>query len=126
MSHHQRSIKTADSTCEILKCAPAEFWAYYEDSTSTETLANHVLRNVIHPNASFLRAANDEYRLDELLSAMLVHAPHPGGQRYVAVALHIAQGKGVEVLIELGKAWLEDLLFPSLSFSSFINFSIDL
>ena len=44
---------------------------------------------------------------------MLNHAPHPMGQRYVAVSLHIAYKKGEDGVVDVAKAWLDNLLLPS-------------
>jgi hypothetical protein len=44
---------------------------------------------------------------------MIIHAPHPLGQRYVAVSLYIAHQKGEEAVIDLANAWMEQLFLPS-------------
>ena len=45
---------------------------------------------------------------------MLKHAPHPLGRRYVAICLHIAHQKGEDGVVNAAKAWLDNLLLPSL------------
>ncbi|KAH9035620.1 hypothetical protein EDB85DRAFT_1943256 [Lactarius pseudohatsudake] len=58
------------------------------------------------------------YRLDDLLSAMLLHAPNSLGQRYVAICLHIAHEKGEDgVVTNAAKAWLDNLLLPMMAIS---------
>ena|ERR1700761_5853588 len=70
-----------------------------------------------------LRGSHARYPLDTLLITMLQEVPHPSGQRYIAVALNIAHGKGIEAVVDQAKAWLDNLLLPS-SFSAALVFSI--
>jgi hypothetical protein len=98
----------------VLTCTSQEFQDFYDNkSIDTEILSDDVLRNIIRPNSASLRAADNRYRLDDLLSAMLMHAPHPSGKRYVAICLHIAHRKGEDGLVNAAKAWLDNLLLPS-------------
>lgn len=103
-----------ESTCTILRCTSEDFWSIYEsDKLATDVLSHDILTNVIGANRERLRAAERRYRLDDLLSGMIIHAPHPLGQRYVAVSLHIAHQKGEEAVIHLANAWMEQLFLPS-------------
>jgi hypothetical protein len=112
MSH--RRTMFFESTCTILSCKPEDFWSIYEnDKVATDVLSNDILHNVIGTNYERLRVANRRCRLDDLLSSMVIHAPHPLGQRYVAVSLHIARQKGEDAVINLAKAWMEQLFLPS-------------
>ena len=52
-----------------------------------QALCDDVLLDTIRPNRARLRAADPRCRLDIMVSAMLEHAPHPLGQRYVALCL---------------------------------------
>lgn len=79
----------------------------------TKVLCDDVLRIVIHPNSARLRAADPRCHLDELLFAMLQHAPHPLGQRYVATCLLTAHQRGKDGVVEAAKAWLDNLFLPS-------------
>jgi hypothetical protein len=44
---------------------------------------------------------------------MLEHAPHPLGQRYVALSLLVAHQEGEDGVVDAAKAWLDGLLLPS-------------
>jgi hypothetical protein len=97
------SSESAESTCTVpvLSCSFEEL----QDSCGNErSLAEHVLINVIRPNCARLRAADPRCRLDNLLSAMLEHAPHPLGQRYVANCLLTAHQKGEDGVVDAAKA----------------------
>lgn len=52
-----------------------------------QALCDDVLLDTIRPNRARLRAADPRCRLDVMVSAMLEHAPHLSGQRYVAFCL---------------------------------------
>jgi len=107
---HRRTL-SVESTCTILSCTSDQFWEFYTNY-STCILSEDAAK-IIDKNRQHLQAADKRYRLDDLLSAMLEHAPHPLGQRYVAVALHIAHEKGVETVVDVAKAWMDYLLLPS-------------
>jgi len=110
--HHHKVF--LGSICTTLGCTPDEFWSTYEnDKVATDVLSNNILTNVIGTNHEKLRAAERRYRIDDLLSGMIIHAPHPLGQRYVAVSIHIAHKKGEDAVIDLAKAWMEQLFLPS-------------
>ncbi|KAH9074124.1 hypothetical protein EDB83DRAFT_2515891 [Lactarius deliciosus] len=117
----QRS-DSIESICTVLTCSSDEYRVLYDDERLlTEVLSDGALRNVIHPNSARLRAADPRYYLDEVLSAMLKHAPHPLGRRYVAVCLHVAQQMGEDGLVNAARAWLDHLLLPMLAASVAIN-----
>lgn len=109
MSH--RRTPSVESTCTILSCTSDQFLEFHA-GYSTSVLAEDAAK-IIAKNCQRLRAANKRYRLDDFLSAMLVHAPHPPGQRYVAVALHIAHEKGEDAVVDVAKAWMDNLFLPS-------------
>jgi hypothetical protein len=97
-----------------LTCTSEEFKNLYDNETlRTEGLVEDVLRNVIRPNSARLREADRRYCLDDLLSAMLTDAPHPLGQRYVAVCLRIAHQQGKDGVVNAARAWLDNLFLPS-------------
>jgi hypothetical protein len=107
-----------------MSCKSEEFWDFYEnEAVETDVLCDKVAVNVIRPNRDHLRAASQKYYLDILLYAMLEHAPHPLGRRYVAIALCIAKGKGQDAVINVAKAWMDYLFIPSefLYLSFYIN-----
>ncbi|KAF8464939.1 hypothetical protein DFH94DRAFT_784376 [Russula ochroleuca] len=113
---------SAESIVSVLTCASDEFQNFYDnESLNTEILSDEALRNIIRPNSASLRAADNRYRLDDLLSAMLMHAPHPSGKRYVAICLHIAHGKGEDGVVNAAKAWLDNLFLPMLAISKAIR-----
>jgi hypothetical protein len=101
-----------DSSCTVWSKDHEYFDRKLVDNVPS--LLNDVLHNVIRPNSARLRAADTRYRLDDLLSAMLEHAPHPSGQRYVAVSLYVAHQKGEDGVVNAAKAWLDNLILPSL------------
>lgn len=92
---------------------------YENTNMSTHVLSEDTLVNVVGRHRDLLREADQRYRLDTLLTAMLEHAPHPLGQRYVAIALHIAHRKGQDAVVDLAKAWLDYLFLPSQFLTSY-------
>lgn len=107
---------SAESIHTVLTCTSDEFNDFYDNTRlSNEALVQEALDDIIDPNMTRLRDADKRYRLHDLLSAMLLHAPTPLGQRYVAVCLHIAHQKGEDGIVNAAKAWLDNLFFPSLS-----------
>src|SRR6266702_1724222 len=105
---------SAELTCTVLTRTSEEFQELYDNERLlTEVLSDKALRNIIGPNSARLREADRRYRLDDLLSAMLEHAPHPLGRRYVAVSLHVAHQKSEDGVVNAAKAWLDNLLLPS-------------
>ena len=114
MHHVSFVLMSANSTCSVLTCTSEEYDDFFNnENLHTEALSDDVLRNIIRQNSARLRAADGRYRLDDLLSAMLEHAPHPLGRRYVAVSLHIAHRKGEDGVVNAAKAWLDNLFLPS-------------
>src|SRR6266404_4177567 len=104
---------SAESICTDLTCASEDFQKLYDDTTlPTDVLCDDALHLIIR-HSTKLRATERRYRLDDLLSAMLEHAPHPLGRRYVAVCLHVAHQKGEDGLFNAAKGWLDYLLLPS-------------
>jgi len=102
------------TNCTVLTSTSEDYQTFFDNSSLlTDVLCDGVLCNTIHPNMGRLHAADQQCRLDDLLTAMLMHAPHPLGQRYVAFCLHIAHQKGVDEVINAAKAWLDYLMFPS-------------
>jgi hypothetical protein len=107
-------LDSPESIRAVLTGASEEFNDFYDDEQLvTEVLVHEALDNVIGPNKERLREADNRYRLDDLLSAMLLHAPNPLGQRYVAVCLHIAHRKGEDGIVNAAKVWLDNLFLPS-------------
>ena len=103
-----------ESICTVLTRASEEYEDFFaKEELLTEVLSDDALHNIIRPNSERLRVADGRYRLDDLLYAMLKHVPHPLGQRYVAICLHIAHQKGKDGVVNAAKAWLDNLLLPS-------------
>ena len=94
------SLPRSDSTesiLSVLTCASEEYQSFYgNEGRLTKALSDDALLNIIIPNSARLRAADKRHRFDDLLSTMLKHAPHPSGERYIAICLHIAQQRGEE------------------------------
>lgn len=116
-----------ESICTVLTCLCEEYnsW-YHNEKLLTEVLSHDAQHSVITPNTTRLRAASNQYRLDHLLLAMLNHAPHASGTRYVAICLHIANQKGEDGVVNAAKAWFDNLFFPSLLNSVRLSFSLRL
>ncbi|KAH8997209.1 hypothetical protein EDB86DRAFT_937136 [Lactarius hatsudake] len=109
------SSDSLELICSVLTIASDEFDVVYENKTiSTDVLIDEA-RNIIGKNRARLREAEHRYRLDDLLSAMLLHAPNSLGQRYVAICLHIAHEKGEDGVVNAAKAWSDNLLLPMLA-----------
>lgn len=105
-----------NSICTVLSCTSEDYLGLFDnEKLSTADLVQDVLQSVIPPNEALLRAVTTKYRLDDVIRGMLMYAPHPLGQRYAAVALHIAHGKGAEAVVSVATAWFDKLLLPSLS-----------
>jgi hypothetical protein len=103
-----------DSVESVLTLTYEDYEDFYPNETlRSEVLAGDVLRNIIHPNCARLRAADNRYRLDDLLIALLNHAPHPLGQRYIALSLLVAHQEGEDGVVRAARAWLDGLLLPS-------------
>ena len=108
---------SADLTCTAYPMSPytsEEYNDFYcNENLQTDVLSEHVVHNIIDPNRAMLHAADNRYHLDNLLYAMLEDAPHPLGQRYVAVTLHIAHQQGEDSVVNAAKAWMDNLFLPS-------------
>jgi hypothetical protein len=83
MSGHERDA-SFKSICTVLSCSLGEYLNLFDDDSVHTPEA--VLKSVIDPNES-LRASNSLYPMDDLLRGMVIHAPHPHGRGYAAVAL---------------------------------------
>jgi len=110
------SLESDESTGSILSCTSDQFSEFYDANYSTDILSKDAAK-IINKNRQRLQAADTRYRLDVLLSAMLEHAPHPLGKRYIAVALHIAHDKGGDMVVAAAKAWMDNLFLPMLALS---------
>ncbi|KAK7457200.1 hypothetical protein VKT23_010498 [Stygiomarasmius scandens] len=104
-----------ESFSGFLRCnSEAYFHIFNDDRLHTDVLSAGA-QDFIAEHKEHLRAANEQYLLDKLLLAMLEHAPHPDGKRYIAVAVNIAHRKGPEALVDVAKAWMEFLFLPMLT-----------
>ena len=114
---HQRT-SSVNSICSVLTCRSADYEDWFENTdVSTDDLVADA-QAIVAQHRGSLHDAEKNYYLDRLLSGMLEHAPDGLGKRYVAIALHIAKGKGEAGVIDVGKAWLEHLFLPSQSISN--------
>jgi hypothetical protein len=110
-------LGSVESIRAVLTGTSEEFRDFYDNERLvTGVLVQKVQDNIIGPNSEKLREADKRYRLHDLLSAMLLHAPNSLGQRYVAVCLHIAHQKGEDGLVDAAKVWLDNLFLPSPSY----------
>ena len=103
----------SDFSSSILTTSEEYQTLYGNKRLLTEDLSNRALHDVILPNIATLRGADEQHHLDCLLRGMLKHAPHPLGERYVAVSLLIAQQRGKDAIVRAAKAWLDHLVIPS-------------
>jgi hypothetical protein len=111
-----------ESISTILTCRSEEYQeCFSNESLLTEDLSDDALYNIIPLNTARLLGAKKNYRLDKLLYTMVKDAPHPSGQRYIAVCLHIAHQKGEDGVVNAAKAWLDHLLLPMLATSKAIR-----
>jgi hypothetical protein len=69
-----------------------------------ELLVSHA-KEVVQENAVLLRNTKSRGRLDDLLLALLDHAPCDDGKRYVAIVIQMAQEKGPQELVSVADAW---------------------
>ncbi|KAK7458140.1 hypothetical protein VKT23_010048 [Stygiomarasmius scandens] len=108
-----------ESICSIPTCPSSTFSALYEDDNiSTQSLCDTAYGTIARYSQDLCAAgAGHRYRLDELLSGMLMHAPHPLGKRYVAVSLYIASQKGGDAVVDIARSWMENLFLPMLIIS---------
>ena len=106
---HQPSTETISG---VLSCTHAEYAYWFHGSMDTDTLCHNAHRS-IEAHRQALRDASQNYRLDDLLTGMLNYAISNTGRRYVAVVIHIAHTKGEEAVVNIAKAWMEHLFFPS-------------
>ena len=103
----------SDSSSSILTNSEKYQTLYGNKRLLTEDLSNQALHDVILPNVIMLCEADEQYHLDGLLRGMLKCAPHPLGERYVAVSLLIAQQMGKDAIVRVAKEWLNHLVIPS-------------
>jgi len=109
-----QNADSPESIHAILTCNSDEYWDSFDNQTlPTDVLSNAAVENIIRPNSERLRAADKRYCLDLLLSALLDHAPHPLGKRYIAVCLDIANEKGHDGVVNAARVWMQYLLLPS-------------
>lgn len=80
-----------------------------------EMLVN-AAKSVVKENEGILRAAKSRGRLDDLLLALLEHAPSDDGKRYVAIVIQMAREKGPQELVSVADAWERYLCIKSESF----------
>jgi len=113
MSH--KRLNSANSILSILSCSSKEFNEFYDNGYATDTLVEDARKIICQNQVLLQQISQDRYRIDELLLGMLDDAPDPSGQRYVAIVLHIASGKGSEAVIDAAKAWFDHLFLPSQS-----------
>ncbi|TFK41560.1 hypothetical protein BDQ12DRAFT_599283 [Crucibulum laeve] len=112
--HTEYVSLSTESAGPVPTCSSDDYLdIFYNPIYSTEFLSRYVQNRVIHPNHECLREGNKDYKIDELLFAMLQNAPHQDGKRYVAVNLHIADKKGLDAVIDCAKVWMNYLFLPS-------------
>jgi hypothetical protein len=106
-----------DSTCEALGLHLNSFSSRWDSGHNTELYCQEVRDKILKPHAETLKSQYNTYYVNKLLEAMIEHAPHPDGKRYVAVALLSAMDVGLENVIKCAESWAEHLILPSTSLS---------
>lgn len=95
-------------SCTTLLCTSEDFEEIYANNAlHTDVLSDDVLVNTIRETGKYyqhLVDASSQFRLDKLLEAMILHAPHSAGKRYVVIALHIAHGKGAKAVVDVANS----------------------
>ena len=110
MSHKRK--RSVESISSILSCTSEEYLDQSDAPIQTEYLCVET-HNAIKAHRPVLRNASQKYHLDHLLAAILDCAISSNGKRYVAVAIIIAHTKRSEAVVNIAKAWMEYLFFPS-------------
>jgi hypothetical protein len=113
MASPSSPLPPSDSTGTLTVTSETFNAFYHNDSFSTKGLSEDVLSNIIRLHSAKIQAADNRYRLDDLLSALLKYAPHPLGRRYIALSLLAAHQEGEDGLVRAARAWLDGLLLPS-------------
>lgn len=108
LTHHHASIAKLLYRVHSTKLFRGEILTTVQQLSCYE----RAIEEVIKPNQQLLSEVHQEYRLDVLLSAMLDHAPHPSGRRYVAVVL-VAQELGISVVVSVAESWMDCLFLRS-------------
>ncbi len=98
-----RELESVDFIQTLLSTQYKEISCWNDD---LDTLTDNAKR-IIEDNATALREVTKRYKLDILLSAMLDHAPHPQGRRYVAVVLRAASERGSKTVLDVAEAWID-------------------
>ncbi|KZT72486.1 hypothetical protein DAEQUDRAFT_762782 [Daedalea quercina L-15889] len=105
-----------------LGCTSAEWEETYNNILlDTDVLVEDVILNTIGPNGQYHRelvATEQKYRLDKLLEGMMKYAPTSAGKRYVAIAVHIAHGKGPEAVVKVAQVWMQSLFLRMTAFAT--------
>ena len=112
LSMSRKRKRPVESVSSILSCTYEEYEDWFDGPISTDSLCLDA-HNLIETHRPALREASEKHRLDNLLTAMLDCAISSDGKRYVAVVIHIAHTKDREAVVNIAKAWMEHLFFPS-------------
>lgn len=80
----------------------------------SDMLVNEALTSIIE-KTTFTEPLRGGVLPKELLRHMLLDAPHPLGQRYIALLLYVAASKGHLYVAHLASVLLDHLLFPGQS-----------
>jgi hypothetical protein len=109
-------LDSFESIRAILTCTSEEFKDFYDNERlNTDVLVHGALDNIVGPNRELKTSTRRGQAVSppRPLFAMLLHAPHSLGQRYVVVRLHSAHQRSEDVVVNGAKVWLHDLFLPS-------------
>ncbi len=98
-------------TSTLLSYKSAEYRELVDRDDDIDMLVG-IAKQIIQVHTVTLREDIKQQGLDNFLSAMLTYAPHPEGQRYVAVVLQIAHKHGPEAVVKVARTW-RGLFFES-------------
>ncbi|KAK7047909.1 hypothetical protein VNI00_006237 [Paramarasmius palmivorus] len=102
----------------LLTCTSDSFMEIFDNTSYATSVLADEARRVVTTSTKALRDAHSNVKLDMLLIGLLDMAPHLDGQRYVAVALHVAGNKGDDSVVNLAQAWFDNLIMPMKAISS--------
>ncbi|KAF9547392.1 hypothetical protein CPC08DRAFT_823654 [Agrocybe pediades] len=102
---------------EIIGCTITSYLNIYRDFAAySDDSVKDLALNTVSQSGDDLKVEDENYRLIALLEAMVADAPHQSGQRFVAIAIILAQQH--RKLVDLARKWLEHFLLELLKMST--------
>lgn len=110
MTMSQKTPPPSEFVSRLLSRESSEYRDAFNCEGDIDALIEHA-RSIIQVHTATLKDIRGG-RLDGILPAMLKHAPHSEGQRYVATVLIVAHSHSPEMVVEVASAWM-DLFYKS-------------